>query len=170
MEDMIKTLLDVVRAQHTATEGSEEKPFDINDIIDMALNITGRPEEPEEQQELSDTIQKMAESLAPDIFPPKTFEQMDDSERAASAVNMIEDRLKNGVRRREEASVKEESPEPIQQPVMQPEEEEPQEELSQPAEEVKDSAEYGNGTVYGTDDVNHQEAANLNDLIYNNFM
>ena len=170
MEDMIKTLLDVVRAQHTATEGSEEKPFDINDIIDMALNITGRPEEPEEQQELSDTIQKMAESLAPDIFPPKTFEQMDDSERAASAVNMIEERLKNGVRRREEASVKEESPESIQQPVMQPEEEEPQKELSQPAEEVNDSAEYGNGAVYGTDDVNHQEAANLNDLIYNNFM
>lgn len=54
MEDMMKALLDVVRAQHTATEGSEERPFDINDIIDMALNITGRPEEPEEQQELSD--------------------------------------------------------------------------------------------------------------------
>ena len=52
MEDMMKALLDVVRAQHTATEGSEERPFDINDIIDMALNITGRPEEPEEQQEL----------------------------------------------------------------------------------------------------------------------
>lgn len=67
MEDMMKALLDVVRAQHTATEGSEERPFDINDIIDMALNITGRPEEPEEQQELSDTIQKLAESLAPDI-------------------------------------------------------------------------------------------------------
>ena len=74
MEDMMKALLDVVRAQHTATEGSEERPFDINDIIDMALNITGRPEEPEEQQELSDTIQKLAESLTPDIFPPKTFE------------------------------------------------------------------------------------------------
>ena len=85
MEDMMKALLDVVRAQHTATEGSEERPFDINDIIDMALNITGRPEEPEEQQELSDTIQKLAESLAPDIFPPKTFEEMDDSEQAASA-------------------------------------------------------------------------------------
>lgn len=83
MEDMMKALLDVVRAQHTATEGSEERPFDINDIIDMALNITGRPEEPEEQQELSDTIQKLAESLAPDIFPPKTFEEMDDSEQAA---------------------------------------------------------------------------------------
>lgn len=38
----MKALLDVVRAQHTATEGSEERPFDINDIIDMALNITGR--------------------------------------------------------------------------------------------------------------------------------
>ena len=70
MEDMMKALLDVVRAQHTATEGSEERPFDINDIIDMALNITGRPEEPGEQQEISDTIQKLAESLAPDIFPP----------------------------------------------------------------------------------------------------
>ena len=34
MEDMMKALLDVVRAQHTATEGSEERPFDINDIID----------------------------------------------------------------------------------------------------------------------------------------
>ena len=56
MEDIMKALLDVVRAQHSATEGSEEKPFDINDIIDMAMNITGRPEEPEEQQELSDTI------------------------------------------------------------------------------------------------------------------
>ena len=104
MEDMMKALLDVVRAQHTATEGSEERPFDINDIIDMALNITGRPEEPEEQQELSDTIQKLAESLAPDIFPPKTFEEMDDSEQAASAVNMIEERLRNGGRRRETAA------------------------------------------------------------------
>ena len=100
----MKALLDVVRAQHTATEGSEERPFDINDIIDMALNITGRPEEPEEQQELSDTIQKLAESLAPDIFPPKTFEEMDDSEQAASAVNMIEERLRNGGRRRETAA------------------------------------------------------------------
>ena len=67
-------------------------------------NITGRPEEPEEQQELSDTIQKLAESLAPDIFPPKTFEEMDDSEQAASAVNMIEERLRNGGRRRETAA------------------------------------------------------------------
>ena len=35
------------------------------------------------------------------------------------------------------------------------------------------SEDYGNGSSYdmfGQDDVNHQEAANLNDLIYNNFM
>lgn len=215
MEDMIKALLDVVRAQHSATEGSEERPFDINDIIDMALNITGRPEEPEEQQELSETIQRMAESLAPDIFPPKTFEEMDDSERAASAVNMIEERLRNGGRRRETAP---------QQPVQQQETvsqqntgmqfgQQPQPEQqaespftqtletghmdAQPQQEAADSygsmsgagnsssdsygnmagssaasEDYGNGSydMFGQDDVNHQEAANLNDLIYNNFM
>lgn len=120
MEDIMKALLDVVRAQHSATEGSEEKPFDINDIIDMAMNITGRPEELKRTAELSDTIQKMAESMAPDIFPPKTFEEMDDSERAASAVNMIEERLKNGGRRREEAQ---QPVQPVQAPeaVSQPE-------------------------------------------------
>ena len=174
MEDIIKALLDVVRAQHSATEGSEEKPFDINDIIDMALNITGRPEEPEEQQELSDTIQKMAESLAPDIFPPKTFEEMDDSERAASAVNMIEERLRNGGRRKEDAAqnqeqIKEQSEPDESNDLIQGK--------AQPVEEnqneVPESDDYGNGNMYdmyGEDEVNHQEAANLNDLIYNNFM
>lgn len=183
MEDIMKALLDVVRAQHSATEGSEEKPFDINDIIDMAMNITGRPEEPAEQQELSDTIQKMAESMAPDIFPPKTFEEMDDSERAASAVNMIEERLKNGGRRREEAQ----QPQPVQpvqtpEAVSQPEPEPVQPQVqtavssaSQPEVEQQtfNNEDYGNGNVYdmfGQDDVNPQEAANLNDLIYNNFM
>lgn len=180
MEDIMKALLDVVRAQHSATEGSEEKPFDINDIIDMAMNITGRPEEPAEQQELSDTIQKMAESMAPDIFPPKTFEEMDDSERAASAVNMIEERLKNGGRRREEAQ----QPQPVQTPeaVSQPEPEPVQPQVqaetisaSQPEVEQQtfNNEDYGNGNAYdmfGQDDVNPQEAANLNDLIYNNFM
>ena len=221
MEDMIKALLDVVRAQHSATEGSEEKPFDINDIIDMALNITGRPEEPEEQQELSDTIQKMAESLAPDIFPPKTFEEMDDSERAASAVNMIEERLRNGGRRREEAVMQQQAqpdqeaafaqsaaqsqsaqPQPAgttADPLMQSQtgtQPETQTELrpetqseasfgvssesgqeddltASAARENYSADEYGNGNMYdmyGQDDVNHQEAANLNDLIYNNFM
>lgn len=183
MEDIMKALLDVVRAQHSATEGSEEKPFDINDIIDMAMNITGRPEEPEEQQELSDTIQKMAESMAPDIFPPKTFEEMDDSERAASAVNMIEERLKNGGRRREAAQ----QPQPVQpvqasEAVSQPEPEPVQPQVqaeaipaSQPEVEQQtfNNEDYGNGNAYdmfGQDDVNPQEAANLNDLIYNNFM
>ena len=176
----MKALLDVVRAQHSATEGSEEKPFDINDIIDMAMNITGRPEEPAEQQELSDTIQKMAESMAPDIFPPKTFEEMDDSERAASAVNMIEERLKNGGRRREEAQ----PVQPVQVPeaVSQPEPEPVQQQVSAEAisasqpeveQQTFNNEDYGNGNAYdmfGQDDVNPQEAANLNDLIYNNFM
>ena len=183
MEDIMKALLDVVRAQHSATEGSEEKPFDINDIIDMAMNITGRPEEPAEQQELSDTIQKMAESMAPDIFPPKTFEEMDDSERAVSAVNMIEERLKNGGKRREAAqqpqpvqpvqaseAVSQPEPEPVQPPVQAEAIPASQPEVEQ---QTFNNEDYGNGNAYdmfGQDDVNPQEAANLNDLIYNNFM
>lgn len=196
MEDMMKALLDVVRAQHTATEGSEERPFDINDIIDMALNITGRPEEPEEQQELSDTIQKLAESLAPDIFPPKTFEEMDDSEQAASAVNMIEERLRNGGRRRETAAPQSQQEMTPQQNSSQMQSESHEENpfaqvmenenanIQQQSETADGygnmastdsgaSEDYGNGSSYdmfGQDDVNHQEAAKLNDLIYNNFM
>lgn len=196
MEDMMKALLDVVRAQHTATEGSEERPFDINDIIDMALNITGRPEEPREQQELSDTIQKLAESLAPDIFPPKTFEEMDDSEQAASAVNMIEERLRNGGRRRETAAPQSQQEMTPQQNSSQMQSESHEENpfaqvienenanIQQQSETADGygnmaspdsgaSEDYGNGSSYdmfGQDDVNHQEAANLNDLIYNNFM
>ena len=196
MEDMMKALLDVVRAQHTATEGSEERPFDINDIIDMALNITGRPEEPEEQQELSDTIQKLAESLAPDIFPPKTFEEMDDSEQAASAVNMIEERLRNGGRRRETAAPQSQQEMTPQQNSSQMQSESHEENpfaqvmenenanIQQQSETADGygnmastdsgaSEDYGNGSSYdmfGQDNVNHQEAANLNDLIYNNFM
>lgn len=196
MEDMMKALLDVVRAQHTATEGSEERPFDINDIIDMALNITGRPEEPEEQQELSDTIQKLAESLAPDIFPPKTFEEMDDSEQAASAVNMIEERLRNGGRRRETAAPQSQQEMTPQQNSSQMQSESHEENpfaqvmenenanIQQQSETADGygnmastdsgaSEDYGNGSSYdmfGQDDINHQEAANLNDLIYNNFM
>lgn len=196
MEDMMKALLDVVRAQHTATEGSEERPFDINDIIDMALNITGRPEEPGEQQELSDTIQKLAESLAPDIFPPKTFEEMDDSEQAASAVNMIEERLRNGGRRREIAAPQSQQEMTPQQNSSQMQSESHEEnpfaqvienenaniqQQSETADVYRNMAstdsgaseDYGNGSSYdmlGQDDVNHQEAANLNDLIYNNFM
>ena len=96
MEDIIKTILDVVRAQHTAAEGTETEPFNMDDIVDMAMGVMGRPDETEEETQMMESIQKMVESLAPDLFPPKTFEQMDDTERAASAVNMIEARLKNG--------------------------------------------------------------------------
>ena len=96
MEDIIKALLDVVRAQHSATEGTEEEPFDMNDIVDMAMNILGRPDESEEVAEMVDSIQKLVETLAPDIFPPKTFEEMDDAERAASAASMIEESLRRG--------------------------------------------------------------------------
>lgn len=168
MEDIMKALLDVVRAQHSATEGSEEKPFDINDIIDMAMNITGRPEEPAEQRELSDTIQKMAESMAPDIFPPKTFEEMDDSERAASAVNMIEERLKNGGRRREEAqqpvqpvqapeAVSQQEPEPVQPQVQAEAISASQPEVEQ---QIFNNEDYGNGNAYdmfGQDEANQAE-------------
>ena len=85
MEDIIRALLDVVRAQHSATEGTDEAPFDMNDIVDMAMNIVGRPDEADEAAEMVDSIQRLVETLAPDIFPPKTFEEMDDAERAASA-------------------------------------------------------------------------------------
>ncbi len=90
MEDMINALLDVVRAQHSAAEGTDETPFNMDDIVDMAMNLMGRPDEQEEVDAMVDEIQKTVSSLAPDIFPPKTFEEMDDSEKAASAANMIE--------------------------------------------------------------------------------
>ena len=97
MEDIIRALLDVVRAQHTAAQETEEAPFDMNDIVDMAMNIVGRPDESEEEEEMVDTIQRLVGTLAPDIFPPKTFEEMDDKERAASVANMIEERLRRGM-------------------------------------------------------------------------
>ncbi|MCD8021071.1 MAG: hypothetical protein LUF92_16300, partial [Clostridiales bacterium] len=96
MEDIIKALLDVVRVQHAATEGTDETPFNMDDVVDMAMNLVGRPEEPEEVTKMVESIQSMVETLAPDLFPPKTFEQMDDEERALSAGNMIEARLKRG--------------------------------------------------------------------------
>ena len=52
MEDIIRALLDVVRAQHSAAEGTDEAPFDMNDIVDMAMNIVGRPDESEEVAEM----------------------------------------------------------------------------------------------------------------------
>ena len=52
MEDIIRALLDVVRAQHAAAQETEEAPFDMNDIVDMAMNIVGRPDESEEEEEM----------------------------------------------------------------------------------------------------------------------
>jgi len=106
---------------------------------------------------------------------------MDDSERAASAVNMIEERLKNGGRKREEAQQPVQpvqAPEAVSQPEPEPVQPQVQAETisaSQPEVEQQtfNNEDYGNGNVYdmfGQDDVNPQEAANLNDLIYNNFM
>ncbi len=93
MEDIINALLDVVRAQHTATEGTDETPFGMDDVIDMAMNLLGRPDDKAEEESMINDIQKMVESLAPDIFPPKTFEQMDDEEKFLSASSMIENRF-----------------------------------------------------------------------------
>ena len=96
MEDIIKTILDVVRVQHSATEGTNEKPFDMDDVVDMTLGVMGRPESPEETATMTDSIQKMVETLAPDLFPPKTLEEMDDAQRGAFVTSMLENRLLNG--------------------------------------------------------------------------
>ena len=155
MEEMMKALLDVVRAQHTAAKESDEKPFDMDDIVDLAFQIAGRPEEPEEQQEMTESVQKMAQTLAPDLFPPKTFEEMDDLERAASAVSMIEERLRQGVLRGQEAADVSKEEEEIK------------------ANDLPDFSEQMNGMAEQEEeqeDFNPQETADLNELIYNNFM
>lgn len=148
MEDMIKALLDVVRAQHSAAEGTEETPFGIDDIVDMAMNIMGRPDEKDELDSMVESIQAMVGQLAPDIFPPKTFEQMDEEEKAASAANMIEESLLRGRTGR--------------RPAVQ----EPQEEAS---EEEPPSHSY-NTEHNQPGEFDAQETADLNDLIYNNLM
>ena len=96
MEDIIQALLDVVRIQHSEADGTEVEPFNMNDIVDMAMNIIGRPDEADEEQELVKNIEKTVESLAPDIFPPKTFDQLNDADQIASAASMIENSLLNG--------------------------------------------------------------------------
>ena len=96
-------------------------------------------------------------------------------------MNMIEERLKNGGRRREEAQQPVQpvqAPEAVSQPEPEPVQSQVQAEAisaSQPETEQQtfNNEDYGNGNAYdmfGQDDVNPQEAANLNDLIYNNFM
>lgn len=145
MEDIINALLDVVRAQHTATQGTDEAPFNMDDIVDMAMNIIGRPDEPEGEAQMIETIENMVEELAPDIFPPKTFEQLDDSERAITAANMIQESLFGDARRKrrkEEAAAQQ------------------QEEYipAHPYEEEEEDTE------------EMQDPAKLNDLIYQNLM
>ena len=142
MEDIINALLDVVRAQHTATQGTDERPFDMDDVIDMAMNLLGRPDDKAEEKTMIDDIQKMVESLAPDIFPPKTFEQMDDMERVLSASNMIENRFARGADQGS-LNVDTVSASPVQPSYSYPEEEEMEEE---------------------------PDPGDLNDLIYKNFM
>lgn len=167
MEDIIKALLDVVRAQHSATEGTEEEPFNMDDIVDMAMNIVGRPDESEDEAEMVESIQKMVETLAPDIFPPKTFEQMDDTERAASAVNMIEERLMRGMNGRSSGQNSTSSVSPMADNVTGTDEN---------SGETANSSQ-NNYTDYNSendeeeaDEFNPQETADLNDLIYKNFM
>ncbi len=146
MEDIINALLDVVRAQHTATQGTDEAPFNMDDIVDMAMNIIGRPDEPESEAEMIETIENMVEELAPDIFPPKTFEQLNDSERAISAANMIQESLfgdARGKRREEEAATRQ------------------QEEISSSAYSYEEEEE---------EPAAEQDPAKLNDLIYQNLM
>lgn len=159
MEDIIKALLDVVRAQHSATEGTEEEPFNMDDIVDMAMNIVGRPDESEDEAEMVESIQKMVETLAPDIFPPKTFEQMDDTERAASAVNMIEERLMRGMNGR---TTNQSAPASD----FGTTESNSVETQSYSTDNYNDETE----EEEESDGFNPQETADLNDLIYKNFM
>ena len=195
MEDIIKTILDVVRAQHTATEGTDAKPFDMDDIVDMALGVMGRPDEPEDVASMTDSIQGMVESLAPDLFPPKSFEQMDDDERTASVTSMLENRLKNGftgqrpasaaapaapaapapqpvspsVPRQDSTSASQSDPQPASQSDVQSD---PQP-VSQAAFQEDYSSSYSPDGDEPGDTSNHfdpKETAELNELIYKNLM
>ena len=161
MEDMIKALLDVVRAQHSAAEGTEEAPFNMEDIVDMAMNIVGRPYEEEEEAEMIENIQKMVENLAPDIFPPKTFEEMDGSEQALSAGSMIEERLRRGRTMSAQERHPENSPATgADTPPSSVPEENTAPSLPEDAYEEEEE----------TSSFNPQEAADLNDMIYKNLM
>ncbi len=168
MEDMINALLDVVRAQHTAAEGTDTEPFDMDDIVDMALNILGRPEEEAEQKEVISNIEDMVHSLAPDIFPPKTFDQLDDQEKIQSAANMIEQSLRNGtVRRAGRVSIPRGTDIRAGQDFAAADS--GQDESPYFSDDQVD-AYLGTSDQEESDDFDPHQAADLNDLIYNNFM
>ena len=90
MEDIIRALLDVVRVQHAETDGTEVEPFNMSDVVDMALNLVGKPDEPEEEAELVKTIEDTVYRLELELFPPKTFAEMDEDEVVATAASMID--------------------------------------------------------------------------------
>ncbi len=171
MEDMINALLDVVRAQHTAAEGTDTAPFDMDDIVDMALNILGRPDEEEERREVVGNIEDMVRNLAPDIFPPKTFEELDDQEKIQSAASMIEQSLRSGtVGRAGKVSIPRGTD--IKAGI---------EPAGGTGDNSQDSSPYfdaGQVAAYMQDeeadsqeeDFDPHQTADLNDLIYNNFM
>ncbi len=174
MEDIIKMLLDVVRVQHAETEGTDEKPFDMDDVVDMAVNIIGRPDEPEEMDEMVGEIQKLVEELGSDLFPPKTFEEMDEDQRASSVASMIEESLERSRQLYPEQSAKDTDtvqPAPTQGvSVLQAaaagsvDRDEPEtEDISAASEDDEDDSEES-----GQFDA--KEAAELNDLIYKNLM
>ena len=96
MEDIIRALLDVVRVQHAETDGTEVEPFNMSDVVDMALNLVGKPDEPEEEAELVKTIEDTVYRLEPELFPPKTFAEMDEDEVVATAASMIQEKLFGG--------------------------------------------------------------------------
>ncbi len=156
MDEVLRALLEVVRAQHSVTEGTGEEAFNMDDVVNMALNVLGRPEEEEEAGKMSDEIEAMVREIAPDIFPPKTFEQLDGSEQSASIASMIEESLLREGRGRtgETAAVAGNSSSAM-------------EEASPYSSEydayTRDSQE--DGQVFDS-----QQAASLNDMIYQNMM
>lgn len=149
MEDITNALLDVVRAQHSATEGTDEAPFNMDDIVDMAMNLLGRPDDDQEMKDMVSNIQSTVESLAPDIFPPKTFEQMDDSEKAMSAASMIE----NAFMRNNSSNRSSVESSPVEETPVQ-----------------NDSYASANQYSYEEEEEESQNVGDLNDLIYKNFM
>lgn len=150
MEDIINALLDVVRAQHSATEGTDEAPFNMDDVVDMALNLLGRPDEAEEEKALVDSIESMVSNMAPDIFPPKTFEQMDMEDQVSSVASMIEQSLRQGSRSTESGPDETAMPDPETASLI-----DAYNRANSPEEEEDDEP---------------VDPANLNDMIYQNVM
>ena len=164
MEDIIQALLDVVRIQHGEADGTEVEPFNMEDIIDMAMNIVGRPEEEGEEKALIKEIEGTVERITPDLFPPKTFDQLDDQEQVASAASMIEQSLLSGMRRQSISngldSGRGEGADQSEDP-------------AQNAEVLSQIEAYNRmerGDEADEDDFDAGEAADLNNMIYDNIM